>query len=116
MKFKVSEATSLKALVFCVSANIVGTEWFSCQIAPTLCFLLHLIISHMNTLGLSYIMYEEYVNGKDMKQEGRESLKSSSLIYGEVRMLFLRSLTHFPIFVNLCTIKFPILTEYSTKR
>ena len=116
MKFKVSEATSLKALVFCVSANVVGTEWFSCQIAPTLCFLPHLIISHINISGLSYIMYEEYVNGKDMKQEGRESLKSSSLIYGQVRKLILRSLTQFPIFVNLRTIKLLTLTEYSTKR
>ena len=56
MKIKVSKATSLKMLCFCTASLITS---------------------------VGYMAYEKYYLGNDIQAEGRESLSTSSIIYGK---------------------------------
>ena len=91
MKFKVSQATSLKALAFCVAANSVGIvflflDHFDCWLASST--IQPQQSSRSIMLAIGYIMYEEIVNGKDMMKEGKESIQNSSLVFGQVYLFF----------------------------
>ena len=57
----------------------------------SLCWLPYLVchthsfpLFDFNIPAMGYIMYEEVVVGTDMKEEGRQSLKYSSLVFGKV--------------------------------